>query len=137
MRAFAVAVVLASTASAALAHGGGLNACGCHFDRKTGECHCHRPSECGCECEPAWCSRKNLGGETFGAGDVETPPAVRGSDQPAAPDVHALTVADPEPELLSGGCGVERWKVKTMSDSAAKGLHRQRARNATVEQLSS
>src|SRR5439155_11502026 len=88
------------------------------------------------ECEPAECSRK-LGGETFGAGDVETPPAVRGSEQPAAPGVHAIPVADQEPELLSGGCGVERWKVKTLSDSAAKGLHRQRARNATVEQVSS
>ena len=31
--------------------GGGLNACGCHFNRKTGECHCHRPQNCGCACE--------------------------------------------------------------------------------------
>lgn len=38
-------------------HGGGLNACGCHFNRKTGECHCHRPRSCGCECQPATCPR--------------------------------------------------------------------------------
>lgn len=29
-------------ASSALAHGGGLNAEGCHNNRKTGEYHCHR-----------------------------------------------------------------------------------------------
>jgi hypothetical protein len=38
-----------------VAHGGGLNGCGCHFNRKTGECHCHRPFACGCECQPAYC----------------------------------------------------------------------------------
>ena len=36
-------------------HGGGLNACGCHFNRKTGECHCHQPKSCGCSCQPATC----------------------------------------------------------------------------------
>ncbi|QEZ44161.1 YHYH domain-containing protein [Cupriavidus oxalaticus] len=29
-------------AGAAVAHGGGLNAEGCHTNRKTGEYHCHR-----------------------------------------------------------------------------------------------
>lgn len=38
-----------------VAHGGGLNACGCHFNRKTGECHCHQPRACGCACQPAGC----------------------------------------------------------------------------------
>ncbi|MEH6750605.1 MAG: YHYH domain-containing protein [Paracoccaceae bacterium] len=28
--------------SEALAHGGGLNAQGCHTNRKTGDYHCHR-----------------------------------------------------------------------------------------------
>lgn len=36
-------------------HGGGLNACGCHFNRKTGECHCHQSRGCGCACQPAGC----------------------------------------------------------------------------------
>lgn len=36
-------------------HGGGLNTCGCHFNRKTGECHCHRSYGCGCKCQPAAC----------------------------------------------------------------------------------
>lgn len=36
-------------------HGGGLNSCGCHFNRKTGECHCHRSSGCGCSCQPPSC----------------------------------------------------------------------------------
>lgn len=38
-----------------LEHGGGLNACGCHFNRKTGECHCHQPRGCGCPCQPVSC----------------------------------------------------------------------------------
>jgi len=42
-----------------------------------------------------------------------------------------------EPEALAGGCGVERWKVKTLSDPAAKGLHRQRPHTTTVEKLAS
>lgn len=42
--------------SEAPAHGGGLNACGCHFNRKTGECHYHQPRGCGCECQPASCN---------------------------------------------------------------------------------
>lgn len=36
-------------------HGGGLNACGCHFNRKTDECHCHQSRGCGCACQPASC----------------------------------------------------------------------------------
>lgn len=34
-----------------LAHGGGLNHCGCHIKHATGECHCHRPNgDCSCAC---------------------------------------------------------------------------------------
>jgi hypothetical protein len=36
--------LLASTSPAAWAHGGGLNAEGCHNDRKSGGYHCHRSS---------------------------------------------------------------------------------------------
>ena len=38
------------------AHGGGINKCGCHFNRKTNECHCHQNKGCGCECQPSSCS---------------------------------------------------------------------------------
>jgi len=38
-----------------VAPGGGLNACGCHFNRKTGDCHCHQSRDCGCACQPAGC----------------------------------------------------------------------------------
>lgn len=38
----AVWVVSTAVAGAALAHGGGLNAEGCHHNRKTGDYHCHR-----------------------------------------------------------------------------------------------
>lgn len=32
-------------------HSGGLNKCGCHFDHKTGDCHCHQATGiCGCAC---------------------------------------------------------------------------------------
>ncbi len=42
-------------ASSAEAHGGGLNRCGCHHNRRTGTCHCHRNRGCGCECQPRRC----------------------------------------------------------------------------------
>lgn len=43
MRTIAVAALLLVSPSApALAHGGGLNAEGCHNNRKTGDYHCHR-----------------------------------------------------------------------------------------------
>ena len=45
MRSFTLVMsglLLAATASDLLAHGGGLNAEGCHFNRKTGDYHCHR-----------------------------------------------------------------------------------------------
>lgn len=37
-----VAALLMSLHSSAFAHGGGLNADGCHNNRKTGDYHCHR-----------------------------------------------------------------------------------------------
>lgn len=37
-----VATILISMSQFALAHGGGLNAEGCHNNRKTGDYHCHR-----------------------------------------------------------------------------------------------
>ena len=37
-----VAIIIALLPSVALAHGGGLNAEGCHNDRKGGGYHCHR-----------------------------------------------------------------------------------------------
>jgi hypothetical protein len=68
-------------------------------------------------------------------GGVAVPPTV---DPPAAssPDAsvtfHCPPEGEFEPEALAGGCGVERWKVKTLSDAAAKGLHRQRPRSADL-----
>ncbi len=38
-----VGAVAALMATSAHGHGGGLNADGCHTNRKTGEYHCHRP----------------------------------------------------------------------------------------------
>ncbi|MBN9411474.1 MAG: hypothetical protein J0H69_20205 [Burkholderiales bacterium] len=48
-------IVLLSQAEDTPEHGGGLNACGCHFNRKEGTCHCHRPRACGCACQPSTC----------------------------------------------------------------------------------
>src|SRR2546427_11544520 len=76
LRVATVALMLATALTTpALAHGGGLNACGCHFDRQTGDCHCHRPSGCGCPCQPPSCVQ--LGGVGLGsrvpAGPVREP----------------------------------------------------------------
>jgi hypothetical protein len=125
-----LAVVLAQPA---LAHGGGLNSCGCHFNRKTGECHCHRPRSCGCACEPPECTHK-LGVEALG--EVRGRGETLGPEPPAAPGPQRPATAR-EVEPLAGACGVERWNVKTLSDPAAKGLHRQKPRAATVEELAS
>lgn len=38
-------IVLLLSSSAAYAHPGGLNAEGCHTNRKTGEYHCHKSVE--------------------------------------------------------------------------------------------
>jgi len=40
------------TTPTAWAHGGGLNRCGCHIERATNTCHCHRApyGGCGPEC---------------------------------------------------------------------------------------
>lgn len=47
--------VMVADAPYAMGHGGGLNHCGCHHNRSTGECHCHHDYGCGCECEPDRC----------------------------------------------------------------------------------
>lgn len=47
----------AGTTALVVEHGGGLNACGCHYNRKMGRCHCHRCGGCGCACQPAICPR--------------------------------------------------------------------------------
>ncbi|MGB3363334.1 MAG: hypothetical protein WBB48_01005 [Thermodesulfobacteriota bacterium] len=49
-------ITYAQTDGFLYAHGGGLNKCGCHFNRKTNECHCHRNTGCGCECQPDSCN---------------------------------------------------------------------------------
>jgi hypothetical protein len=49
------ALVECSFAREEIFHGGGLNRCGCHFNRKTGDCHCHQARGCGCPCQPAGC----------------------------------------------------------------------------------
>jgi hypothetical protein len=112
--------------TAASAHGGGLNACGCHVDRKTGECHCHRPRGCGCPCQPAACS---------GTGPIDAPSLDRTERVAPEEQRRDSDQAAEEVEALAGGCGVERWNVKTMSDPPAKGLHRRKPRRATVEEL--
>jgi len=146
MRSVLFALLLAvALAPKALAHGGGLNACGCHFNGKTGECHCHRPMACGCECEPPWCGRR-LDAEPLGpARGLDVRFGAQSQQASSTPDAPVafrctpglLTGAESEPEALAGGCGVERWKVKTLSDPAAKDLHRQKPRSATVEELAS
>lgn len=42
MKKFYFLLLVWSISGAALAHGGGLNAEGCHNNRKTGDYHCHR-----------------------------------------------------------------------------------------------
>lgn len=36
-----IAICLATLASMAMAHGGGTNSSGCHYERSTGGYHCH------------------------------------------------------------------------------------------------
>lgn len=58
LTAIAIAATIAAAVHAPLpaqAHGGGLDRCGCHHDRRAGTCHCHHDEGCGCECEPDRC----------------------------------------------------------------------------------
>jgi hypothetical protein len=41
-RAAIVSALMSACIAPAFAHGGGLNAQGCHTNRKTGDYHCHR-----------------------------------------------------------------------------------------------
>lgn len=43
MKIILAALLAMAVSTPALAHGGGLNAEGCHTNRKTGDYHCHRP----------------------------------------------------------------------------------------------
>lgn len=42
LRPLLTGLIFACSAPAAISHGGGLNAEGCHTNRKTGDYHCHR-----------------------------------------------------------------------------------------------
>lgn len=50
---------IALSAGAAFAHGGGLNAEGCHNDRKRGGYHCHRGNGAGDRLSPAGVTRRS------------------------------------------------------------------------------
>lgn len=45
MRRFAIFLLALAGWSGASAHSGGLDARGCHHNRKTGDYHCHRPAQ--------------------------------------------------------------------------------------------
>lgn len=49
-----VTALLASSIGSVFAHGGGLDANGCHFQRSTGEYHCHRGNYVPPTPNPAW-----------------------------------------------------------------------------------
>jgi hypothetical protein len=67
MRAHVVLTILPLLiAPAAFAHGGGLNAEGCHNNRKTGDYHCHRPPS-RTEPSPALSKAQPLYGGSAGA----------------------------------------------------------------------
>ncbi|QEH81597.1 excalibur calcium-binding domain-containing protein [Sphingomonas sp. C8-2] len=53
MKIFIAAAVAIVSATIAEAHGGGLNADGCHTNRKTGDYHCHRGPSAGASRAPA------------------------------------------------------------------------------------
>lgn len=45
MKRLMLILALLAISPVAYAHGGGLNAQGCHNNRKTGDYHCHRPQQ--------------------------------------------------------------------------------------------
>ncbi len=98
-------------ASDSLAHPGRLNKCGCHFERKTGECHCHREASCGCKCESPSCE---VG---FGSG--------------ALPSSDHETQIEPPAEK----CGVTRWRVKVLTDQDADKVRIESPQKSTIEGL--
>ncbi|WP_169142156.1 YHYH domain-containing protein [Aromatoleum toluolicum] len=92
-----VAILIGSASSTALAHGGGLNAEGCHNNRKTGDYHCHRS----------------------GGGESRSPQQFR---SPAAPSSRPMERAtSPAASSLPPGCSVgPRGGTYTITKSGRK-----------------
>ena len=94
----------------AMSHGVELNKCGCHHNRKTGECHCHRNSGCGCECQPPSCE--------VGFGSGASPSTENEPSEPPAKE-----------------CGVPRWRVKVLIDPDADKVRIDSPQRSTIEAL--
>ena len=62
---FVLAGPVAIPVAPAVAHGGGLNAEGCHTNRKTGDYHCHRGSSSGSSSSRTYGALSSSGGGAF------------------------------------------------------------------------
>src|SRR5690349_17455877 len=115
MRTLLTIALVAVAPTAAVAHGGGLNRCGCHVDHSTGQCHCYQGRGCGCSCEPDFCqqilenARRGQQPPTpTPAPQPEVAPLIEAPEplleQDATADTSAFRDDDDE---VGAGCGVE------------------------------
>lgn len=104
-----IALVICSMPLSVMAHSGGLNADGCHVNRKTGDYHCHRASPAVKDAAASYTHRQNLApSSSHTRADARSTAAFKNCAQARAAGAAPVRVGDPGygPHLDRDGDGI-------------------------------